>query len=79
MNKFWIVLSHTYLSKLKTKSFIISTIIMMALILVLTNISKLIDSFDSDDQEKVAVIDQTKDGIFDSYKNAVAGVNKGFR
>ncbi|SNT26132.1 ABC-2 type transport system permease protein [Bacillus sp. OK838] len=77
MNKFWIVLSHTYLSKLKTKSFIISTIIMMALILVLTNISKLIDSFDSDDQEKVAVIDQTEDGIFDSYKNAVAGVNKG--
>ncbi|MED3911832.1 ABC transporter permease [Peribacillus simplex] len=75
MNNFWIVLSHTYLSKLKTKSFIISTIIMMALILVLTNISNLIDKFDSDDQEKVAVIDQTEDSLFDSYKNAVTGVN----
>ncbi|MDO7487124.1 ABC transporter permease [Peribacillus frigoritolerans] len=75
MNKFWIVLSHTYLSKLKTKSFIISTIIMMALILVLTNISNLIDKFDSDDQEKVAVIDQTEGSLFDSYKKAVEGVN----
>ncbi|MFS0602030.1 ABC transporter permease [Peribacillus frigoritolerans] len=75
MNKFWIVLSHTYLSKLKTKSFIISTIIMMALILLLSNISNLIDKFDSDEQEKVAVIDQTEGGLFDSYKNAVAGVN----
>ncbi|PRS29396.1 hypothetical protein C6W19_22305 [Bacillus sp. RJGP41] len=75
MNKFWIVLSHTYLSKLKTKSFIISTIIMMALILLLSNLSNLIDKFDSDEQEKVAVIDQTEGGLFDSYKNAVAGVN----
>ncbi|MGE6718038.1 ABC transporter permease [Peribacillus frigoritolerans] len=75
MNKFWIVLSHTYLSKLKTKSFIISTIIMMALILVLSNLSNLIDKFDSDEQEKVAVIDQTEGGLFDSYKKTVAGVN----
>ncbi|MGE7649970.1 ABC transporter permease [Peribacillus frigoritolerans] len=75
MNKFWIVLSHTYLSKLKTKSFIISTIIMMALILVLSNLSNLIDKFDSDEHEKVAVIDQTEGGLFDSYKKTVAGVN----
>ncbi|MGE7640444.1 ABC transporter permease [Peribacillus frigoritolerans] len=75
MNKFWIVLSHTYLSKLKTKSFIISTIIMMALILLLSNLSNLIDKFDSDEQEKVAVIDQTEGSLFDSYKSAVAGVN----
>ncbi|MCZ0874432.1 ABC transporter permease [Peribacillus sp. AS_2] len=75
MNKFWIVLSHTYLSKLKTKSFIISTIIMMALILLLSNLSNLIDKFDSDEQEKVAVIDQTEGSLFDSYKSALAGVN----
>ncbi|CAN7300887.1 ABC transporter permease [Peribacillus frigoritolerans] len=75
MNKFWIVLSHTYLSKLKTKSFIISTIIMMALILVLSNLSNLIDKFDSDEQEKVTVIDHTEGSLFDPYKKAVAGVN----
>ena len=75
MNKFWIVLSHTYLSKLKTKSFIISTMIMMALILVLSNLSNLIDKFDSDEQEKVAVIDQTEGSLFGPYKKAVAGVN----
>ncbi|MCK1993777.1 ABC transporter permease [Peribacillus muralis] len=76
MNKFWIVLSHTYLSKIKTKSFIISTVIMMALILVLSNISKLIEAFDDDDKQKVAVIDQTEDRLFNPYKNAVKGVNK---
>ncbi|MGE7878070.1 ABC transporter permease [Peribacillus muralis] len=76
MNKFWIVLSHTYLSKLKTKSFIISTIIMMALILVLSNISKLIDAFGEDETQKVAIIDQTEDRLFDPYKNAVKGVNE---
>ncbi|AOH54725.1 hypothetical protein ABE28_010220 [Peribacillus muralis] len=76
MNKFWIVLSHTYLSKLKTKSFIISTIIMMALILVLSNISNLIDTFGDDETQKVAVIDQTEDRLFDPYKNAVKGVNE---
>ncbi|MGE6376788.1 ABC transporter permease [Peribacillus muralis] len=76
MNKFWIVLSHTYLSKLKTKSFIISTIIMMALILVLSNISNLIDAFGEDETQKVAIIDQTEDRLFDPYKNAVKGVNE---
>lgn len=76
MNKFWIVLSHTYLSKLKTKSFIISTIIMMALILVLSNISKLIDTFGDDETQRVAVIDQTEDRLFDPYKDAVKGVNE---
>ncbi|WP_285766961.1 ABC transporter permease [Peribacillus sp. SI8-4] len=76
MNKFWIVLSHTYLSKLKTKSFIISTIIMMALILVLSNMSKLIDAFDGDDKQKVAIIDQTEGGFFEPYKNAAKGVNE---
>ncbi|KWW21309.1 hypothetical protein AS888_17095 [Peribacillus simplex] len=76
MNKFWIVLSHTYLSKLKTKSFIISTIIMMALILVLSNISKLIDAFGDDETQKVAVIDQTEDRLFDPYKKAVKGMSE---
>ncbi|WP_110926417.1 ABC transporter permease [Bacillus massiliglaciei] len=68
MNKFWIVLSHTYMSKLKTKSFIISTAIILALILVMSNISKLIDSFGGDDETKIAVIDHSGENLFAAYQ-----------
>lgn len=60
MNNFFIILSHTYLSKLKTKSFIITTIITALLFIGLSNIPKIIDFFDKDgDTEKVAVIDES--------------------
>lgn len=75
MNKFWIVLSHTYLSKLKTKSFIITTIIMMALVLILSNMTNILKAFESDKQERIAVIDQTGDHLFDAYKKVVEAVN----
>ncbi|MFJ5622509.1 ABC transporter permease [Peribacillus loiseleuriae] len=75
MNKFWIVLSHTYLSKLKSKSFIITTVIMMALVLILSNMTNILKTFGSDEQEKVAVIDQTGDHLFDGYKAEVVAVN----
>ena len=58
MNKFWIVLFHTYLMKLKTKSFLITTAIMLLLVIGLSNITKIIALFD-DSEEKVGVIDQT--------------------
>ena len=32
MNKFWIVLFHTYFTKLKTKSFMITTAVMLVLV-----------------------------------------------
>ncbi|WP_028393223.1 ABC transporter permease [Bacillus cihuensis] len=75
MNKFWIVLSHTYLSKLKTKSFIITTIIMMALVLILSNMTNILKAFGSDDQDKVAIIDQTGDHLFEDFKAEVKAVN----
>ncbi|MEH6974143.1 ABC transporter permease [Bacillus sp. JJ675] len=61
MNKFWIVLFHTYTSKLKTKSFIISTAITLALVLVVTNLGNIISMFDKDggEPDKIAVIDQS--------------------
>ncbi|MFJ7976005.1 ABC transporter permease [Peribacillus sp. NPDC096379] len=75
MNKFWIVLSHTYLSKLKSKSFIITTVIMMALVLILSNMTNILKTFGSDDREQVAIIDQTGEHLFDGYKAEVAVVN----
>jgi ABC-2 type transport system permease protein len=60
MNNFWIILFHTYWSKLKTKSFIITTIVTLLLIIGLTNMQKIIETFDSgEDEVKVAVIDET--------------------
>ncbi|MBY0123087.1 ABC transporter permease [Bacillus sp. S/N-304-OC-R1] len=62
MSNFWIILSHTYLSKLKTKSFIITTLITCLFMIGLTNMSKIFDFFNSDDSgEKIAVIDETKE------------------
>ena len=43
MNKFWVIVFHTYLNKLKTKSFIITTIITALILVALTNMEKIID------------------------------------
>ncbi|QOR67403.1 ABC transporter permease [Cytobacillus suaedae] len=60
MNKFWLILFHTYWSKLKSKSFIITTIITAVIVLGLTNIQTIINMFDKgDDDRKIAVIDET--------------------
>ncbi|WP_445486566.1 ABC transporter permease [Niallia sp. 03133] len=61
MNNFWIILFHTYVSKLKTKSFIITTAITLVLIVALSNMQSIIDTFDGDDRTNVAIIDQTNE------------------
>ena len=59
MNKFWVVLSHTYMSKLKTKSFIITTAVMLAIILLMSNITSIIGFFDDGEKEKIGVMDES--------------------
>src|SRR3954470_17049239 len=60
MNKFWIILFHTYISKLKTKSFIITTLITALLVIGLTNMTNIINYFNKGNEtEKIAVIDET--------------------
>ncbi|CCU57445.1 ABC transporter permease [Bacillus subtilis] len=62
MNKFWIMLSHTYKNKIMAKSFIISTVITVLLVLVVTNLESIISLFQGDDaKEKIAVIDETNE------------------
>lgn len=59
MNKFFVVLGHTYFTRLKSKAFRISTAIMLGFILLITNIDSIIDLFVGDDEaEKIAVIDE---------------------
>lgn len=61
MNKFWIVLHHTYVSRIKSKAFIISTIITLLFIIGAANIESIIKLFSSSDEEKeVIVIDETE-------------------
>lgn len=76
MNNFWIILFHTYLTKLKTKSFIVTTILTVVITLGLTNMNKIIDAFDkTGGKEKVAVLDETGQ-LFEPLKEQIAAVNK---
>jgi ABC-2 type transport system permease protein len=59
MNKFMIMLAHSYFSKLKAKSFIISTIIIAGALILLTNFDSIISNFKGDEEEKVVVQDET--------------------
>ncbi|UFU00472.1 ABC transporter permease [Radiobacillus kanasensis] len=70
MNKFWIVLSHTYLSRLKTKSFIFTTALTILLIVAVGNIQTIIESFGGDEVKKVAVIDDSNQ-LYDSLNESI--------
>lgn len=59
MNKFWTVLGHTYMSKLKAKSFLITTGIAILVIIGIANADKLADLFSNEEGDEVAVIDET--------------------
>ncbi|MEH7392672.1 ABC transporter permease [Bacillus sp. JJ1474] len=61
MSNFWIILGHTYFSKLKTKSFIITTLITVLIVAGLTNMFRIMDFFNKGEgsEETIAVIDET--------------------
>jgi ABC-2 type transport system permease protein len=76
MNNFWIILSHTYLTKLKSKSFIITTILTVAIVMVISNINRIIDVFDQNGGKgKIAVLDTTGQ-LNEVFKNQVKLINK---
>ncbi|RLQ97307.1 ABC transporter permease [Falsibacillus albus] len=76
MNKFWIILSHAFLTKLKAKSFIVITVIMIVGVLAMTNMERIVDLFSNGkDEKKIAVMDQTGN-VFDSYKAQMKNINK---
>lgn len=66
MNKFWTIFSHTYMTKVKTKSFIISTIITLLFIFGISNIQTIIDMFSDDGDKEVAVIDESNE-LFEPF------------
>lgn len=64
MSKFWTVLFHTYVTRVKTKSFIISTVITLVFVVAFLNIDKIFALFEDRDVKQVAVIDETGE-LFD--------------
>jgi ABC-2 type transport system permease protein len=60
MNKFFIVFLHTYMNKLKSKAFIITSVVSVALILLVSNMDLIIAKFDEKEVLSVLVIDETK-------------------
>lgn len=76
MNSFWIILFHTFLNKLKSKSFIVTTLLTVVIVLVLTNINNIIDVFDKNGgKENVAVLDDSGQ-LYEPFKQQVALINK---
>lgn len=64
MREFWIIFKHAYMTKAKTKSFVITTLIMIAAIFFFSNVSKIIDTVvkvtgDGDSEEVLQVIDHS--------------------
>lgn len=78
MNNFWITVRHTVNQRIKSKSYIWSTIIMMLLIVGLTNANNIFSIFSNDESDKslstVAVIDETtSDGAMAEMLEASEG------
>lgn len=67
MGKFWATFSLTYKSKVKTKSFMIFTAIVVILMLVAANINKIVDLFD-DGPDTIGVV-TNQDRIYKAVKD----------
>ncbi|MFD1037650.1 ABC transporter permease [Virgibacillus byunsanensis] len=75
MNKFWIIMSHTYLTRVKSKSFIITTLITLLLIIGLANMQTILDSFSNDGDDEITVIDNSNQ-LFDPLSQSVGQSNE---
>lgn len=71
MNKFWIVFSHTFMSKIKAKSFIITTALFLAFIIIMSNIQSIMDIFDQEEAvDQVAVVTEI-DSFYEALDNSL--------
>lgn len=65
--KFWIVLSHTFMSHIKTKFFVISTLVAAAILILMLNFSMILSLFkEKDEMKKIGVVDPTGQ-VFSMY------------
>lgn len=60
MNKFFIVLWHTFLSNVRSKSFLITTLVTALLVGILFNLPSIISFFDNEEIQQIGVVDSTQ-------------------
>ena len=58
MNKFWIVAMHTYINKVKSKSFIISTAVILLFIAAFANLDRIIGLF-GDEEKPIGIVEDS--------------------
>ncbi|RIW30928.1 ABC transporter permease [Bacillus salacetis] len=75
MNNFFLILVHSYLNKIKAKSFIITTLIVAAGIFLLVNLQDIIESFSGDEQDTVAVVDESGE-LYDQFELQLSSLNE---
>ncbi|MFD2924366.1 ABC transporter permease [Halobacillus naozhouensis] len=62
MNKFFIMVGHTFMNRVKTKSFLITTLVSLILITALSNIQTIIEAFsDGEEGDKIALISDNEE------------------
>jgi len=61
MNEFWVVMSHTYWSKFKTKSFLLTSILSIIFIIIISNAPTIIEKLSNGENEEIAVIDESEE------------------
>ncbi|MDF2535589.1 MAG: transporter permease, partial [Bacillales bacterium] len=71
MNKFWLVTKHTFLTKVKSKQFLIATAVMILLTFGLSNMSRVAHYFDNNEGESIGVIASSED--FEKLKTFLKG------
>lgn len=60
MNKFFIMMGHTYKNRVKSKSFVITTLIMLVFIFAVSNLQSIIEQFSGDeDENRIAVLSES--------------------
>lgn len=75
MNKMWTALRREYLSRVKTKGFIIGTILFPVFLGVMFVVPTLMMLIKSDKPKQIAVVDQTNE-ILDSLRTALSDTNE---
>lgn len=73
MNKFFLVLGHTYWIRLKSKAFIITTSVLLLLVLGIANIESIIKIFDSEKEAKEVIVINESPSIYSNLASNLEG------
>lgn len=78
MNNFWVVFTHTFVTKIKSKQFLWVTAITVGITLLLVYLPSLIGKFNGDGEKKIALIDQTGQ-LEEAFKQSAANLDKNLK